>query len=117
MSRAPWPPFCDCCSEQLTEAGAILLAPPTAMGTCMKLHLCVRCFKGMVRNWFDVSLLAGLSGTSAADEVHVDRADDLTRFNCAKCGKPHYNHGPAGTGCDNFTWAATVKTEAKGTDP
>jgi len=52
MSKAPWPPYCDSCSNRLTEPGAVVLSPPTATGLCRKLHLCVECFRGMFR-WFD----------------------------------------------------------------
>ena len=41
-------PKCDACKKELTEFGGILLSPPKR-NTVKKFHLCVKCYRDVVR--------------------------------------------------------------------
>jgi len=44
-------PTCNNCGEELTEFGAVLLSPPNSKSEVKKFHLCVNCYKNIVRKF------------------------------------------------------------------
>jgi hypothetical protein len=42
-------PKCDFCNCELNEFGAILLSPPNKHNLVKKLHLCVSCYKKILK--------------------------------------------------------------------
>ena len=42
-------PTCDKCGIELSEFGAILLGPPNKLNLAKKLHLCVGCYKKILK--------------------------------------------------------------------
>lgn len=43
-------PNCDFCKKELKEFGGILLSPPDKKSKVLKLHLCVLCYKQILKN-------------------------------------------------------------------
>jgi hypothetical protein len=52
--KAPWPPHCDLCQEDIKEAGSLLFGPPTANGYVRKFHICIACFEKIMRDIVEV---------------------------------------------------------------
>jgi len=41
--------FCECCGDELTEAGALLFSPPSNTNVCVKKHFCFDCFNKIIK--------------------------------------------------------------------
>ncbi len=46
-------PVCAKCREELDAYGAIILGPPSRNGTVKKLHLCRKCYNGLIDGWLE----------------------------------------------------------------
>ncbi|HRV75804.1 MAG: hypothetical protein H6799_03185 [Candidatus Nomurabacteria bacterium] len=44
-------PECDTCGEELTKFGAILFSPPDEESRTLKLHICVECYKEILKKF------------------------------------------------------------------
>ncbi len=44
-------PKCDKCKKELTEFGAILFSPPNSKSEVKKYHLCVDCYKTIIKEF------------------------------------------------------------------
>ncbi len=44
-------PVCDSCGDELMEFGGILLSPPDGGGSVRKLHLCVNCYRKIIKSF------------------------------------------------------------------
>jgi hypothetical protein len=44
-------PVCDKCEKELTKFGAILFSPPDEESKTLKLHVCVDCYKKIVKSF------------------------------------------------------------------
>jgi hypothetical protein len=44
-------PVCDMCSQELTKFGAILFSPPDEESKTLKLHVCVDCYKKILKEF------------------------------------------------------------------
>lgn len=44
-------PKCDMCGEELTKFGAILFSPPDEESKTLKLHVCVGCYKNILKKF------------------------------------------------------------------
>ncbi len=42
-------PHCDFCKKELKDFGGILLGPPKKSGEVKKMHICVSCYKQLVK--------------------------------------------------------------------
>ncbi len=42
-------PICDKCNKELTKFGAILFSPPDQKSNVKKYHICVKCFKEIIK--------------------------------------------------------------------
>lgn len=53
---------CNSCLAILTEPGALLFTPPDAIGQCLKIHWCVRCYRKYTQLGDDEEIMASGSG-------------------------------------------------------
>jgi hypothetical protein len=44
-------PKCNLCKKELKEFGGILLSPPDAKSKVIKYHICVNCYKALLKNF------------------------------------------------------------------
>lgn len=44
-------PICDSCDQELKDFGGILLSPPNKKSQVKKFHLCVKCYKDLVKKF------------------------------------------------------------------